>query len=670
MTDEPEGPPLALLDLDPELLVAVVQNLDVRSQCRVLHTCKLLALCVVEMQRTTSFLASGLASITCAAETLRPQLEATPTVGLCFTVKEIGGGGRPPTAHLLALARSLPPELELVGAHTGIVTGTDASGELRQSNAVCPHSRSETGENECAMTLGRFPEARVSSFAVDGGRSDWHAQLEVQGVLRGGAAGDDAAGEPWKVIVLLARHRETGAIIEALQRAHPAAAIIGGVAGGEQVFRLCRRRVEFYDEGVVGLCFGGNVPISAFTSRGARPIGDTPFTFGPEDILSLPDNADAAAALGASGAEPAGAEPAGGETGTQLLTHLRDSDGQRWPALRAAMVSLEAAGAAARGGLCVGLRGDDAGYELWPLDQQVIRTPPGVDSPSGAALALPPRRGPPQPTPDPRAVSGAAADDERWERGALRFYTFDAPSCRHDLQRRLAAAAAAAATRGEAVLGAVMFTCAGRTHHFFGEPNFDASAFAKVRGPASLVRALESPPHRANPPLPAARAGIPVDATHRYVRPGRDRSGAARRRARTEGARGARRMHARLHRHIRPLRRPAPRAPRRSSAPRVCQRRRGRRRLRGVPTRARGARSAASAAVGRRRARRRRWLVHHPLEPGGAARAPNPLAQASDGEPRYRRAARHREGGDCEGGRHRARAVVPGSTRGTGVPGF
>ena len=69
----------------------------------------------------------------------------------------------------------------------------------------------------------------------------------------------------------------------------------------------------------------------------------------------------------------------------------------------------------------------------------------------------------------------------------MRFFSFDAASCRDDLSRRLDALKGELQRKGQRLLGSVMFTCGGRTQHFFGEPAFDASTFVKTFSGTPLI---------------------------------------------------------------------------------------------------------------------------------------------------------------------------------------
>ena len=63
---------LLLCDMDPELLLLIVEKLDVRHQGRVAACCKLFGLLVLEHCKTTPFLAST-ASDACARALSKPR---------------------------------------------------------------------------------------------------------------------------------------------------------------------------------------------------------------------------------------------------------------------------------------------------------------------------------------------------------------------------------------------------------------------------------------------------------------------------------------------------------------------------------------------------------------------------------------------------------------------
>lgn len=281
------APSMNVLDLDPEHLLLGFETLSAREQATAKATCKLFYILIDEIGRTTSFLTSAVGQLSGVVGELSPRLEAKPSMGILFSKDDVAAGD------LKKLARKLPYHIEMVGGHMSVVAGTDAAGNLVQSNSVCPHARSPA--HEVALTLGRFPEATVRSFSVDMRKGSWRTQLEQQGVLTPG----------WKVFLLVSLLRETAEIVSLVQATHPDAAIIGGFATGDAVYRVKERNVESISEGLVGLMFSGNVPLAAFVSRGARSVADTPtFTFGADDLEVIDTGSDGCACAAPPTASP------------------------------------------------------------------------------------------------------------------------------------------------------------------------------------------------------------------------------------------------------------------------------------------------------------------------------------------------------------------------------
>jgi len=180
---------------------------------------------------------------------LAPKLFSPPSVGVMFTTRMLAGAdNQDRNTEVKDLVRSLPPALHLVGGEVETLVGTCPDGRL----SVCNNAG-------VALTLGDFPEAEVSSFAVTA-QGDTRDQLAEQGAL----------AEGWKVIVVLTTVR-CGGLLQILQTAHPGAAIIGGVVTGSWMVRAHAYRVQFIKRGVVGLMFRGNVPLAALVCAENNP---------------------------------------------------------------------------------------------------------------------------------------------------------------------------------------------------------------------------------------------------------------------------------------------------------------------------------------------------------------------------------------------------------------
>ena len=139
-------------------------------------------------------------------ECIESELVAMPTMGMLLsTSRKLCA-----EPQLRSLVSRLPKGLELVGAVCSEVVET-------KDGAV----RSWEG-NGATLALGRFPEAEVRSFLL----TEMPAQL-------GAVEFNGAAEAGWKVFVLYPCGRGTRFVeqlIEKLQRAHPDAAIIGGLS--------------------------------------------------------------------------------------------------------------------------------------------------------------------------------------------------------------------------------------------------------------------------------------------------------------------------------------------------------------------------------------------------------------------------------------------------------
>jgi hypothetical protein len=160
-----------------------------------------------------------------------------------------------------------------------------------------------------------------------------------------------------------------------------------------------------------------------------------------------------------------------------LLTHLTDAHGKREQALKAIMDVIHSSPHTQ--GLSMGLaEGADDGYELVPLSNDIVLQ-------EKMAVILPPKR---RAAAEGTAAEAAeAAEAAGWRSGALRLYSWGPESCKEDLKGRLTSLKTHCEAKGDRLLGAVMFTCAGRTDRFFGEAAFDASCFVRIMTGVPLI---------------------------------------------------------------------------------------------------------------------------------------------------------------------------------------
>ena len=457
-------PPPVLLDLEPDVLLLCLTHLKAFDVVHVAMTCKLFAILCAEHLSQTPFLASCVApGIMEAYEKLQPECIAPPTVGILLSVETLIRGNGKPIGALSELTRSLPPIAHVLGCTTHrVVTTTDGHVHMAE-----PHTDSST-----ALQLGRFPEATVGSFALDFSTGPLSA-LELQhgsvppsvnaaALVR--EALRSAPGRPlepgWKVFVLMPcgeAVRLAELVINALQTAHPEAAIIGGIVTGDRLFRAHAGIVEVLENGVGALMFGGNVPLTALISRGVTPIGPA---YRMTSTVPL--------ASGASGENDDDDEPRwqGLERVRPVVSSSDDGAGADEPkevhvlqAVREAMASL-----GPQANPLIGLSNDpaSAGYTLGSVQELFDR--------ETSTLRL-----------DPTEIHD-------WQEGGhMRVFTLTQQALKEDVVEKLGHVEEMIRRENKELLGAVIFPCGGRGESAFGEPAFDANAFARRFGYASMI---------------------------------------------------------------------------------------------------------------------------------------------------------------------------------------
>ena len=127
---------LPVLDLDPEVISAVLGQLTAHNQAVAVQVCKLFALIISQLER--AFLSSACAdSIDELKVALGPKLVSPPSVGILFS----NGGSRVSKAGLRKLAHALPPRMHLVGGASQTVVGVDAMGSQSHEAGVFSSTR-------------------------------------------------------------------------------------------------------------------------------------------------------------------------------------------------------------------------------------------------------------------------------------------------------------------------------------------------------------------------------------------------------------------------------------------------------------------------------------------------------------------------------------------------
>lgn len=262
--------PFRLLDL--ELISFILAKLVAHEQGSCVQVCKLFAVILSELDRP--YLSSACAdSVADLKKAIAPKLVSAPSVGILFA----SCASRTSRADLGRFARSLPARMHLIGGASLTVVGVDPpdlappqaendsesafESQLRHAGVFC----SQQGGQGCgiALTLAHFTEAEAGSFVVQESSLSVVEQLKEHGALDAG----------WKVFVVmvvgsLLRRHSIHAILQALQEAHPEAAIIGGLATGQWLARVHAHRSSFVRSGAVGLMFRGNVPLTALVCKG------------------------------------------------------------------------------------------------------------------------------------------------------------------------------------------------------------------------------------------------------------------------------------------------------------------------------------------------------------------------------------------------------------------
>eukprot|EP00930_Biecheleria_cincta_P072546 TRINITY_DN59927_c0_g1_i1.p1 TRINITY_DN59927_c0_g1~~TRINITY_DN59927_c0_g1_i1.p1 ORF type:complete len:407 (-),score=75.86 TRINITY_DN59927_c0_g1_i1:202-1422(-) len=302
----------ALLDLDTGFLSSCLSRLAAHSQGASVCACKHFAVIVSELRQESTFLKSAVTEdVDATLAELTPKLVSPPSVGVLFAGSRLSANSEERSAALKKLVCSLPPAIHLIGGHARTLVGTCPDGTL----SVRP-------DDGFALTLGSFPEADVKSFVVKSSHCCSHQdmldQLQSQGAM----------DEGWKVIVVMTTCSCCD-LLELLQTTHPKAAIIGGVVEGNWMVRAHCHRVQVVRDGVVGLMFRGNVPLSAVVcqrqhdaakqlrrarqeaeEQGNSVLGGLMFTCCARDEFS-----DAKAFMSAFPATPLAGMPCGGEIG-------------------------------------------------------------------------------------------------------------------------------------------------------------------------------------------------------------------------------------------------------------------------------------------------------------------------------------------------------------------
>jgi small ligand-binding sensory domain FIST len=320
------------------------------------------------------------------------------------------GGVRPDLAVVFASPQHAAeyervPELLRAQLDPAVLVGCSAGGVIGDGREV-------EGAPGLSVTAAVLPGVRVRPFHLSGG-----APLPL-------APGDDSS------LVLLADPMsfDTERFLRAVEAAHPASTVVGGLASGghEPGANALFLDGAVHRAGLVGVALDGDVAIETIVAQGCRPVGDPMFVTRAEgNVLYELD----------------------GRPAIEVLheLHLRSSKEDK---------------ALFRGSLFLGLvmHADEESYRQGDF---LIRNILGIDPKTGA-LAV-----------------GAQLHEQQ----VVQFHLRDARTSAEDLDALLARHKAAEAG---APAGALLFSCLGRGRHLYGRPDHDTDAFRRHLGPVPL----------------------------------------------------------------------------------------------------------------------------------------------------------------------------------------
>jgi small ligand-binding sensory domain FIST len=297
------------------------------------------------------------------------------------------------------------PELLSARLGPGVLVGCSAGGVIGDGREV------EEAPG-LSLTAAVLPGVRVRPFHLRGGMP-----LPLP-------PGDDAS------LVLLADPMsfETERFLRAVDAAHPASTVVGGLASGGQEpgANALYLDGEVHRAGLVGVALDGDVAVDTIVAQGCRPVGEPMFvTRADGNILFELD----------------------GRRAIEVLheLHLRSSKEDQ---------------ALFRSSLFLGLvmHADEESYRQGDF---LIRNILGIDPKTGAL-----------------AVGGTLHEQQ-----VVQFHLRDARTSAEDLDALLARHQAAAAGPPA---GALLFSCLGRGKHLYGKPDHDTEAFRRHLGPVPL----------------------------------------------------------------------------------------------------------------------------------------------------------------------------------------
>lgn len=243
-----------LLELSFDVVFSVLENLSTQSLADVSCVSHLFMLLVHEVQRRP-MLISDISGTDDIMLKLRQRLLTKPTIAIMFS-----SGDLQSPAIKAMVQNQLPPNVQLIGAHTNALQATNSDTQME----CCEE------EDKVALMLGHFPEAECKAFFLSYDVCEKAASNGVEELQKAGLSME----KKWGVFMLLScgqASRYAEDIINLLQASDASAALMGGIAG-QQVIQMSGGLLEVNSNGIVVLAFAGNVPVTALVSRGCVPV--------------------------------------------------------------------------------------------------------------------------------------------------------------------------------------------------------------------------------------------------------------------------------------------------------------------------------------------------------------------------------------------------------------
>ncbi len=168
------------------------------------------------------------------------------------------------------IAKNTSPDTVLVGGCVSALASVNTDCEKEEDIVVETDTSSRTKVAQHSLSLACMPETYRKAFHVKKGIiKDTEAAI---------ACLPEATDWEWKVIILLVDQSAAGAglheFIEAIQKKHTNAEVVGGIMGGgnSNMIVVQDQTATTYNGGIVGLAIGGKCVFSSQVSRACKPM--------------------------------------------------------------------------------------------------------------------------------------------------------------------------------------------------------------------------------------------------------------------------------------------------------------------------------------------------------------------------------------------------------------